>query len=414
VRRGAPASGGWHVAVVVENVAVGVDTRLRKQVEDLLDAGFEVSVVTMRHEDNERFRGREGLTLLEHPPPPEGAGVVGYAVEYGAAFLWAAVLLGRLRLRRRIDVLQLCQPPDVYFPLAWLLRLTGARIVIDQRDLMPETLLSRNGTPPRPMMTLLRVLERESHRVAHRTVTVNDYLRDRLAGHRADREVSVVRNGPVLARVRLAAPDPALRAGSGPRVIWIGKMGQQDRVDLVLRLAGEIVHRRGRTDCHFVLLGDGERLDEVRQMTADLGLEPWVQLPGWVTEEEVFRQLASADLGVDTSLQQEVSPVKAMEYMAFGLPFAAFDLVETRRTAEGAAALVEPGDIEALATTVLRLVDDPTERARLGGCGRQRVERVLAWERQSPAYLAAVSPDLPIRRKGFVRQRAQQPVRARS
>jgi glycosyltransferase involved in cell wall biosynthesis len=404
----------WHVAVVVENVAVGVDTRLRKQVEDLLRAGFDVSVVTMRHEDNERFRGRERLTLLEYPPPPEGAGVIGYAVEFGAAFLWAAVLLARLRLRHRIDVLQLCQPPDVYFPLAWVLRLTGARVVVDQRDLMPETLLSREGRPPRSMMALLRVFERESQRVAHHTVTVNDYLRDRLAAHRADHEVSVVRNGPVLARVRRATPDPALRAGGGSRLIWIGKMGQQDRVDLLLRLADEVVHRRGRTDCRFIVLGDGERLDEVRQMTVDLGLETWVQLPGWVTEDEVFRQLASADLGVDTSLQQEVSPVKAMEYMAFGLPFAAFDLLETRRTAEGAAALVEPGNVEALATTVIGLLDDPEARARLGDCGRRRVQRELAWERQSPVYLAAVSPGLPTRRTWLPERGDLHPIRVRS
>ena len=44
-------------------------------------------------------------------------------------------------------MLQLCQPPDVYFPLAWLLRLTGARVVVDQRDLMPETLLSPERDP---------------------------------------------------------------------------------------------------------------------------------------------------------------------------------------------------------------------------------------------------------------------------
>ena len=54
-------------------------------------------------------------------------------------------------------------------------------------------------------------------------------------------------------------------------------------------------------------------------------------------EATVFRHLASADLGVDTSLQEEVSPVKAMEYMAFGLPFVCFDLQESRRLAEGAA-----------------------------------------------------------------------------
>ena len=147
-------------------------------------------------------------------------------------------------------------------------------------------------------------------------------------------------------------------------------MGQQDRVDLVLRLAGEIVHRVAATDCHFVLLGDGECLDEVRQMTADLGLEPWVQFPGWVTEEEVFRHLASADLGVDTSLQQEVSPVKAMEYMAFGLPFAAFDLPETRPSRTVPLSSFRRW-MSTLRDGVAALLDDPARREPLGSFGRR-------------------------------------------
>ena len=61
----------WHVAVVVENVALGVDTRLRKQIDDLLAAGFRVTVVTMRHPDNEPFRHRQRLRLLEYPAPAE-------------------------------------------------------------------------------------------------------------------------------------------------------------------------------------------------------------------------------------------------------------------------------------------------------------------------------------------------------
>lgn len=386
--------GRWHVAVVVENVPLGVDTRLRKQVEDLLDAGFRASVITMRHPDNEPFRARERLRLLEYPAPPEGAGVLGFAREYAVSFCWAALLLARLRLRERVHVLQLCQPPDIYFPLAWVMRWAGARVVVDQRDLMPEVLASRGGAESGLLVRLLRFLERESQRVAHRTVTVNEYLRDRLVGSGArEPDVSVVRNGPVLARVRASRSSTSVRGDAAFLLVWAGKMGRQDRVDDVVRLVDKLVHERSRTDFRLVVLGDGECLEEARALSARLGTESWLSFTGWVDEATVFTHLASADLGVDTSLQEEVSPVKALEYMAFGLPVVCFDLQESRRLAGDSAVLVPPGDLELFADAVVGLLDDPARRRVLGDHGRRRVEQELAWERQVPAYLAAVSPD---------------------
>jgi glycosyltransferase involved in cell wall biosynthesis len=76
-----------------------------------------------------------------------------------------------------------------------------------------------------------------------------------------------------------------------------------------------------------------------------------------------------------------------MEYMAFGLPFVAFDLQETRSMAEGAAAYVEPGDPMALALAIARLLDDPVQRKAMGELGRRRVEETLAWDRQAERYL---------------------------
>jgi glycosyltransferase involved in cell wall biosynthesis len=169
-------------------------------------------------------------------------------------------------------------------------------------------------------------------------------------------------------------------------------MGKQDRVDLVVRVAEHVVRDLGRTDCGFAVLGDGECLDELRAMTAALGLDPWVSFPGWLSEERVFGYLASADLGLDTSLQVEVSPVKAMEYMAFGLPLVCFDLQETRRIADGAAVFAAPADTESLARSIVALLDDAAARERLGSVGRSRVRDELAWERQTPTYLAAIQP----------------------
>jgi glycosyltransferase involved in cell wall biosynthesis len=243
------------------------------------------------------------------------------------------------------------------------------------------------------MMRVLGWLERRTQRVAHHTLCVNEYLRDRIidAGA-APEQVSVIRNGPVLARVEQTVPEPTLKGAHRYLVCWAGKMGKQDRVDLVVRVAEYVVRDLGRRDCGFAVLGDGECLEELRALTAQLRLDPWVSFPGWLPEDRVFTYLASADLGLDTSLQVEVSPVKAMEYMAFGLPLVCFDLQETRRIAVDAAVFVAPADTAALARSLVALLDDSQARDKLGSVGRERVREELAWERQTPVYLAAIQP----------------------
>jgi glycosyltransferase involved in cell wall biosynthesis len=79
---------------------------------------------------------------------------------------------------------------------------------------------------------------------------------------------------------------------------------------------------------------------------------------------------------------------KTMEYMAFELPVVAFDLQETRVSAGDAAVYVEPNDVEKYGRAIVELVDDEARRRWMGRFGRDRVERVLAWEHQQKAYLA--------------------------
>jgi glycosyltransferase involved in cell wall biosynthesis len=209
----------------------------------------------------------------------------------------------------------------------------------------------------------------------------------------------VVWNGPVLARVdraraRAAVTPPDLPGlpGEGEHlVVWVGKMGVQDRVELVVEVAAAVVSA-GRRDVRFVLVGDGERLGDLRADVRRRGLDPWVTFAGWVAEDAVFGYLAAADVGLDTSLQEEVTPVKALEYLAFGVPLAAFDLPETRRLAAGAAVLVSPGDVQELARAVTGLMDDRDRRRSLGSAGRRRVAESLSWEAQEASYLAAVGP----------------------
>jgi glycosyltransferase involved in cell wall biosynthesis len=227
--------------------------------------------------------------------------------------------------------------------------------------------------------------------VADEAICTNEYQRRRLIGAGAKPErVSIVWNGPVLERVLRAVPDESLKGDASFLCCWLGKMGRQDRVDLALLAIKHLVEDLGEKDVRFAFLGNGECLDEARELSSELGLDAWVTFTGWVPESTVFSYLATADLGIDASLQGDVSPVKIFEYMAFGVPFACFDLPETTAIGSEAGVFVAPGDVPALARELQRLLVDTGRRTEMGRVGIERIHEELAWEHQAETYLSVI------------------------
>jgi glycosyltransferase involved in cell wall biosynthesis len=298
----------------------------------------------------------------------------------------AALYTVRVLVGEGFDVIQACQPPDIYFLLAAPLKLLRKRFVVDQRDPSPELYCARYGERRDLFYRALCTLERVSYRFADHVLCVNGTMLSN-ALERGSRAVTVVGNGPVLARIRGGTVRPELKAGRTFLCCYVGEMGRQDRVDLALLAVRHLVHQTGRRDCRFVFIGEGECLAELRKLTDDLGLSEWVTFTGWLDPPLLFDYLATADLGLDSGLQEEVTPVKALEYMAVGLPFAAFDLKETRALGGDAASYVAPGDAAGLAACIAELLEDPARRRSMGDVGRRSVEARLAWERQGEVYL---------------------------
>jgi glycosyltransferase involved in cell wall biosynthesis len=382
--------GSRRVLVVIENVPLGHDHRARKQVGALLGAGHGVCVISRRHPDNAPYRRVEGLTLYEYRPPPEGGTKLSVVLEYLYSWVVTAVLAGRAWFDGGFRAIQVGDPPDTHFLLALPFKLLGRAFVVDQRDLSPEVFVERYGGGHRLLLWILRTLERASWRTADHVLCVNDSLRRvvRDRGGLGEGSITVSGNGPSMAATVPRAPRPELKRGARFLVCWLGLMGPQDHVDLALRAVEEIVDAGGRRDCHFVFIGEGESLPELRDRTVRAGLCEWVSFTGWLEQDACYDYLATADVGFDSNLQPEVTPVKGLEYMAFGLPVVAFDLEETRAMAGEAGVYVEPGDPVALGRAITALLDDPLRRAAMGREARSRIERSLSWDRQAPGYLA--------------------------
>ncbi len=159
----------------------------------------------------------------------------------------------------------------------------------------------------------------------------------------------------------------------------------------MVRAVDVLVNEQGRTDCHFALLGFGDCLDDLKQLTTQLGLDDWITFTGRADDTMIGQYLSTADLGLDPDPKNPLNDVstmnKVLEYMAFELPVVTFDLKETRRSAEEAAYYVEPNDVRGFATAIDRLLDDPERREKMGRIGRRRIEDELGWDRQAPVYV---------------------------
>jgi glycosyltransferase involved in cell wall biosynthesis len=374
------------VLLVVENLPLARDVRVGKQVRSLVAAGYGVRVICRSAPGNRSFAGVE---VFDYPAPRDAASKLGFVREYGYSWVMTAAATVRAALTSGFDVLQVCGPPDIFFPIGLACRVFGKPMVVDQRDPSPELFAARYGRARGPVYKALRLLESATYRSANHVITVNDSMRRIACGRGrvpAD-SVTIVYNGPVLAETRHREARPELKHGRQYLCCWMGAMGPQDRLDLALQAIHHLVHVQGRTDCHFAFLGDGEAQAAAMTLSRDLGLAEWTTFTGYLEPAEVFSYLATAQVGIEPVLDETVSPVKAMEFMAFGIPFVAFDLEEPRRTGGAAALYAPPGDVRAFAGQLARLLEDAELRAALGRAGRRRVAEELAWDHQEGAYL---------------------------
>ncbi len=386
------------ILIIVQNLPVPMDRRVWMECLALKAAGYQVSVICPKGPSSSGQEELEGVHIYRYRPAPQAEGVAGYLFEFVYCWLRTAWLSLKVHRERGFQVLQACNPPDTYWALAALWRLRGVRFVYDQHDLNPELYLSRFGPPTGARTTVqyrgLLLLERMTYRLAHRVVVTNaSYQAVAIRrGRRPETEVTIVRSGPDTAQMRPVQPYSELLDRAPYLLAYLGIMGPQDGIDVLLESLAELVHRRGRRDVHAVLMGFGDCLEPSKRLARRLGLEPYVTFTGRVGPEEIARHLSSATLGLCPDLQTPLNDVstmnKTMEYMAYGLPSVSFDLQETRITAGDCALYAPSGDVPAFARAVEQLLDDEALRRRMSVAARRRCVRQLDWAAQARAYVS--------------------------
>lgn len=386
---------GRRVLIVVENLPVPFDRRVWSEATTLAQHGYTVSVISPKGKGFEAdYEFLDGVHVYRHPLPPDGNSAAGYLREYGAA-LWHELRLAlKVRRERGIDVLHGCNPPDLIFLVAWVMRLFGVRYLFDHHDICPELYeakFGRRGLLWRAMVAF----EWLTFRTASVSIATNESYAEiaRRRGGMKPEDVFVVRSGPKVEKLQLRPPREELKRGARYLIGYVGVIGQQEGLDLLVAAAEHLIRDLGRADVHFGIVGGGPALEEVQADVAARGLASHFTFTGRAPDDLLLDMLNTADICVNpdrvTPMNDLSTMNKIMEYMTLAKPIVQFELKEGRASAGPASLYARPNDPRDFAEKIAWLIDHPEEAAAMGRAGRERVLGSLSWEHSVPSLLAA-------------------------
>jgi glycosyltransferase involved in cell wall biosynthesis len=402
--------------------------RVTKQARSLVEAGWDVQVVSMgvAGEDRRVEEHPAGFTILRTRPglrarwrqratekrdraakqggapsspatPPYNPGRLRVVLLLFSRFL---VMLRMLPLVRR-------SRPDVVLAhnvgtllTGWLAcRLTGARLAYDAH----EVNLDREGYYQKLKLPIRLVEGCLLPRCDLAITTTAMRARHFRRVYRLERTPAVFENRPHVA----AAAGIASLNDSGQLREMLGLAADQ----VIALYQGGLQEGRGLHNMvralarveglDLVFLGDGPQAATLRSLAEELGVAGRVHMPGNIALDELLQWTASADMGLqllrNTSFNHySTDSNKIFEYGVAGIPVIASDFPEIRRIVRrhDYGLLVDPHDVSAIAGAMQRLVDDKALRLRLRDNARQ-ASPDLSWQAVEYEYVASIRALLP-------------------
>ncbi len=195
--------------------------------------------------------------------------------------------------------------------------------------------------------------------------------------------VTVIANGVDPTAFVPAQSRPAGRY----RFLFVGRLDAQKDVATLLEAAARL-RRASALPFRLTVVGDGPRSAGLRTQAGALDIEDLVEWKSWMPRPGMPGCYASVDCLVNPSLYEGM-PNVVLEAMACALPVIASDVAGNSDVVdhEETGLMVPPGNADALAQAMRRMLEAPDAAAALGRAGRAKAERRYSWAESAGAYL---------------------------
>lgn len=391
------------------------DNRVRRYAESLVARGDSVDVIAIagpQAPSRETLRGVRVHRIQRRVLNEKGKRA--YLVRLLRFLCASSALLSWRHIRQHYEVVHVHNVPDFLVFAAWLPRLTGARVILDIHDILPEFFAAKFKVGPEShYVRALQRIEKLSCRFAHHVIISNHLWHDKIIA----RSVPPEKCSPIINYVDTSVfyPRPRTRRDEKLIVLFPGGLQWHQGLDIAIRAFTRV--REVLPRCELHIYGDGGMKPSLIALRDELGLRESVRFFDPLSLTEIADVIANADLGVvpkrADSFGNEAYSTKIMEFMSQGVPVAAsatridqfyFDPSMIR--------FFKSGDHEDLSGAIVELLQDPARAASLVQNARAYVN-LNNWEGKKLEYFDIVDNLTgPVSDRSVPSVRAQEPESA--
>src|SRR4029077_7860445 len=178
-----------------------------------------------------------------------------------------------------------------------------------------------------------------------------------------------------------ATPSPVKSStnnqqGSSINFAYVGRLVTEKGLPVLLRACRELADRG--SDFRLKIVGDGPERPHLRALARELNIDTQTEFLGSVPVDAISDLLADASVVVMPSLWEDVAPLVAIEQMIQGRLVIASDIGGLGETVDGYGLKFPAGDVNALASCMRQVLDDPSLAKKLGGRAQIHASEVFA------------------------------------
>lgn len=283
----------------------------------------------------------------------------------------------------------------------WLSRRLKVPFVLEFNG--SEIWVSRNWGKPLVYESLSTRIENLNLNAADLVVVVSQPLKDTLVKSGVmPKKILVNPNGvnQDLYSPQTSGTEVRKKLGLSDKLVvgFIGTFGNWHGAEVLADAFGRLIGVRPelRARLRLLLIGDGNRLAQVKEAIKRNGIEDITILTGLIPQKEGPSHLAACDILVSPHVPNPDgsaffgSPTKLFEYMAMGKGIVASNLNQIGEILmHGRTAwMTKPGDPDSLMGGIAALVEDPALREKLGNAAREEVVAKYTWREHTRKIIA--------------------------